>query len=356
MDARYKPMLCESAEAIPADAGAWVLEPKFDGWRTIVVVQPTGAVLLYGGRNGNAYSGKVPYVEQALAAALPPGTAIDGELVCPSGWGGVQSAMTSGAPHVPSALSPALTLVAFDVLEVNGQDVRALTWEQRRQILEMIAWPNFTYLSPTGDASVGSHARMLDLGMEGSVVKRRASTYRPGARSRDWLKLKAIGSEDCTVVGFDPGEGEFAGMIGAIRFRTPRGVESSASGMTLAERQRMTADPDAYVGRIVEIVHNGVMASGKLRHPRFKRMRDDRSPAPAPKPKPARRRAPRGGPWMRNYKAMTDAKLAGCVRELVFGHGDAYQRVIDHGGDLSQHIRVAREEAMSRGLAVPALT
>jgi hypothetical protein len=124
--------------------------------------------------------------------------------------------------------------------------------------------------------------------------------------------------------------------------------------MTDKVRADMLANPDNYVGKIVEITHNGVLDSGKLRHPRFKRMRDDKAPEPKAPAKPRTPRAPRGGPWMRNYKAMGNDKLSTCVRELAFKQGDAYQRVLDKGGDLAQHRRAARAEAELRALSVPA--
>lgn len=355
MDPRFKPMLAHPADELPEPAEAWTLEPKFDGWRAVIHIADE-SVQIFGGRNGSNYSGKVPYIEQALADALPPDTVLDGELISPSGWGGVQSVMTSGPTHVPNALSPALTFVCFDVLIVNGNDIRGLPWENRRAVLEMVpAWPANTYLTPSGEVSEAAHVQLLEMGMEGSMLKLRTSTYQSGQRSSSWRKLKAIATEDCRIVGFEEGENGRAGEIGAIVVELPSGVQTTASGMTDKVRADMLADPDKYLGKIVEIAHNGIMKSGKPRHPRFKRMRDDRSPAPAPKPAaPKRPRAPRGGPWMRNYAAMGDDKLLACVRELCFGHGDAYQRCIDKGGDLQAHIRKARDEATSRGLPVPA--
>jgi ATP-dependent DNA ligase len=352
MDARWKPMLCESADAMPEDPAAWVLEPKFDGWRTLVVIESTGVTVI-GGRNDNTYSGKVPYIEQALAGALPAGTVIDGELIDPQGgWNGVQSVMTSGIAHKPSALSPALTLVAFDVLQVNESDIRSLAWQNRRQILEMTEWPANTYLSPTGTADAATHVRMLELGMEGSVIKRRDGVYQSGRRSTMWLKLKAIATEDCEIVGFEDGKNGRAGEVGAILVKLPSGITTTASGMTDKVRADMLANPDNYLGKLVEIAHNGIMASGKPRHPRFKRMRDDRSPATPPKP-PATgpRRSRAGGSRMRNYKAMGDAKLQGCIRELDGRYGDAYQRAQnDVNFSVDQHLAAAREAARAKGL------
>jgi ATP-dependent DNA ligase len=341
MDARWKPMLCTPADLMPEDSDQWVLEPKFDGWRAIVVIEPTGVTLI-GGRNGKTYTGQVPYIEDGLRLALPPNTVLDGELIHPTGWGAVQSAMTTKGG------GPGLTFVCFDVLQVNGNDLRGLLWENRRQVLEMVdPWPAHAYLTPTGTATAETHIKMLDLGMEGSVVKRRASIYE-GRRSPSWLKLKAIASEDCEIVGFEDGKNGRSGEVGAIVVRLPSGVETTASGMTDAERTDMQANPGNWLGKVVEIVHNGVLDSGKLRHPRYKRLREDRTPVAPPKKPPTSRR---GSARMRNYKAMGDAKLRGCIAELGGQYGDAFNRAMnDTNFSADDHLAAAREAARAKGL------
>lgn len=350
MDARWKPMLCEPADAMPAELEGWDIEPKWDGWRGVIEI--ADAVTVYGGRNGNTYTGKVPYIEQALADTLPKGTVVDGELVSLSGWGSVQSVMTNGGAHVPSAAEPALTLVVFDVLQINGNDIRSLPREQRREILEMVPWADPLSLTPNGQASEAAHVKMLDLGMEGSVVKRRAAPY-VNRRSRDWIKLKAIASEDGEIIEFEQGKGQSnRNAVGAFVVRLPTGVETTIKVPTDKMVTEVTAHPERFRGKVVEITHNGVMDSGKLRHPRFKRMRDDKAPEPKPKPKPATStRKPRSGPWMRNYGAMGPDKASASLRELRAQRGDAYQRVVDNGGLLPDHL--AKCEARCRALGLP---
>jgi ATP-dependent DNA ligase len=343
MDARWSPMLCEPADTMPDDPESWVLEPKYDGWRALMLIEPTGVTVI-GGRNNKTYTGQVPYIEAALRAALPANTVLDGELMHPAGWGSVQSAMTTKGGL------PGLTFVAFDVLQVNGRDLRRLSYDHRRDVLEMIEWPEHTYLTPTGVADEATHVRMLDLGMEGSVVKRRDGAYMGGRRSSMWRKLKAIASEDCEIIGWEEGKNGRSGEIGALIVRLPSGVQTTVSGMTDKVRAEMLADWPAYEGQIVEVVHNGVMDSGKLRHPRYKRLRTDRTPVRAT-PKPANGKPRSGGSRMRNYKAMGDAKLLGCIRELENRTGDAYHRAQgDPNFSLDQHIAAARQAALSKGL------
>jgi bifunctional non-homologous end joining protein LigD len=352
MDARFSPMLATAAATLPADADRYVLEPKFDGWRAIVHIDDDGKVTLYGGRNGKSYTGKVPYIENALAKALPHGTAIDGELIAPAGWGDVQGVMTRGVgkAHVPTAASPALTLVAFDCLFVNGNDLRTLSYDDRRAVLEMIPWPEHTHLTPNGPVSQEKHIELVELGMEGSVLKVRTSRYE-NSRSRSWLKLKTTDSEDCEIVGFEQGKNGRSGEVGAIVVKLPSGEETTASGMTDKVRADMLANPQDYLGKIVEIAHNGHQSSGKVRHPRFKRMRDDRTPAAAPRaPRPAGSGGGGGGTKMRAYNLMGEAKLIKSWRELNAGAGDAYERHFVHAGTIDDHIEACRAAMQAKGL------
>jgi ATP-dependent DNA ligase len=361
MDARFKPMLCEVAEELPVDPAGWVLEPKFDGWRCVIATEGAAdaeivngplAGGLYGGRNGSDYTGQVPYIEDAVSSVVPPGTVLDGELVSVSNTsGGVQSIMAASGAHVPSPLLPALTFVAFDVLFVNDQDVRGLPWKNRRQVLEMIEWPEHTKLTPLGPATKEAHVAMLDAGMEGSVIKQRESVYFTGRRSSAWMKLKAIATDDAIIVGFEEGENGRSGEVGAIVVELPNGVQTTASGMTDKVRADMLARPANYVGKTVEIAHNGFFPSGKVRHPRYKRMRDDLTPKPEPKPADAKPTRPRGKS-MSNDGAMGTSKLRDCLSELEGQYGDAYQRVQAgrYQGDVSDHLRACREAARAKGV------
>lgn len=346
MDAALKPMLADTADGLPQNDVDWVLEPKFDGWRTVVLCNGSAAHV-YGGRNGNEYTGKVPYLETALREALPSDTAIDGELICHAGFEGVGSIMRRNGPHVPSAMDPALQLVVFDITRINGNDIRQLEWAQRRQLLELIEWPAGIYASPTGEATEAAHLKMLDLGMEGSMLKHREGRYSSGTRSNVWQKLKAIASEDCTIIGWEESKTQ-AGRVGALEVKLASGVKTTVgSGLTDKMKDDILANFEAnYLGKTVEVTHNGVLKSGKLRHTRFGRMRDDRSPAPAPAaPRPKRKSSAAGQKKMRAYNLMGKDKLLRAINELAIGSGDAYERVSQHAGTVGEHLAEAKRVA-----------
>lgn len=98
-----------------------------------------------------------------------------------------------------------------------------------------------------------------------------------------WFKLKREPSVDCIVLGTNPGNGDFLGLVGSLRVGVYDGDDiveiANVSGMTLAERKSMTAMGDGIVGRVAEVAYQVVAARGRLRHPRFICWRDDK-PAP----------------------------------------------------------------------------
>jgi ATP-dependent DNA ligase len=357
MDARYKPMLCATAEAVPD--GAWVIEGKLDGWRAITHVE--AGVVVYGGRNGKTYNGKVPYIEHELDTLMPNGTVLDGELIAGGGsgdMGAVSSAMTSGQAHQPSAWSPALRYVIFDVLFAKGADVRSMPWAQRRELLELLVLDRgaeHLLISPYAEASQAKHLQMLELGLEGSVVKRADSQYTNG-RSHSWQKIKPQSTADAEVIGFKPGNGKFDGQVGALEIRMlDTGAETTAGGFDDATRADMTKNPSRWLGTVVEIEHHGIAkATGKPRHPVYFRRRDDidpdAAPPPEPKPKPKRRSAGAGAKKMRAYNLMGPDKLLGALQELEGRYGDVRATDGRHMGTYEDHLRACREAARSKNL------
>lgn len=269
------PMLAGSTDRVPADDGRWVAEPKVDGWRTIMVNSLDG-ITVYGGRNGNVYTGRAPAIERALHAQLPPGCVIDGEFAASNGWGGVQSAMTTSG----AAVGDHLTFIVFDILAVNDEiDVRGLPLHMRREVLEQIEWPEGCILIPQGAPSQEAHDAFLAAGLEGSMFKLRDSRYVNG-RSASWVKLKADTTDEARITGFKPGKvgTEFEGKVGAFEVAmlasgAPTTVKCGAA-KTHADAH---AHPENWLGKVIEVKHYGLGKTGKPRHPSFVRVRPDRS-------------------------------------------------------------------------------
>lgn len=278
-----------------------VLEPKYDGWRLIVRVEPNG-VRLYT-RSGQDITSRWPALTADLAE-LPVGTILDGEAVAyeeaKNGelvprWGTVQSALGSG--DAKAALrSGCLTFVAFDLIAHGGLDARTLPLSQRRSLLESLHGTGIlgsrVILAPQFTPTESTHVALLEAGYEGSVVKRLDSKYASGSRGKGWSKVKPQTTDEAIVVGFKPGTpgSSFDGMIGAIEFAQydSEGTlvhRGRCSGMDFEVRGWITENQDDVMGRVFEFAHHGVMPAsdknphGGYRHPQWKRWREDKAPS-----------------------------------------------------------------------------
>jgi bifunctional non-homologous end joining protein LigD len=268
------PMLCgRSYQEVPN--GFEHAEAKLDGWRAIVHVN--GDIRVYGGRNGSDYSGRVPYLEDALRH-LPPDTALDGELVSPGNWGMVQSIMTTLRPHQPSIGSPPLRLYVFDMLRLNGYDTRHMAWAQRRKLVEAIPVSDLLRVTPLVPATPKALESALKVGFEGLVLKTPESRYVSGSRSPDWIKVKPQLTTEARITGFKPGKagGAYEGMVGAFRIELlENGARTTVKCGTDERHQEATEHPMQWLGAIIEIRHHGLSKDGIPRHPQFSRRRAD---------------------------------------------------------------------------------
>jgi bifunctional non-homologous end joining protein LigD len=274
-----KPMLCATGKPEDIDRydpDIWAAEVKMDGWR-ILAAKDNGHVKITAGRNGSNYSGKTPYIEEALLDVLPDGTIVDGELIMRGstnavGSGDIGSALSRNGIHHADDL----TLVIFDLPRAADHDLMRMPWRDRRRLVEKIALPSaalqITMLcEPTEEAFL----QALEDGYEGLVLKRKDSSYVP-KRSNAWVKFKAVRTIDCPIINLPhDGEGSFTGLVGAAEFQMPNGQTGRASGMTMAVREEMTYHPERYLGRMAEFAYQSVTDDGRFRHPRFKRMRED---------------------------------------------------------------------------------
>ena len=97
-----------------------------------------------------------------------------------------------------------VTFVVFDVLRRYGVDLTPRPWQERRDTLDR--WlgedPAWT-VSPSFDDGAATEAAARQNGLEGVVAKRVTSSYRPGVRSRDWVKLRFVRTGDFAVIGWE---------------------------------------------------------------------------------------------------------------------------------------------------------
>jgi len=201
--------------SLPEGVG-WAYEIKWDGYRTIAHVgdRPDRALRLQS-TGGKDVTERWPELH-ALAGAVHATSAIlDGELVVldDDGWPNFELVQQSGAGAARQA-----TLHLFDVLRIDDTDTVDLPYEARRHLLEQLVDPGPNWAVPThrvgdGDALLAATATQ---GLEGVIAKRLGSTYRPGTRTKDWVKVKNRIRVELPIGGFTAGTGRRSATFGAL--------------------------------------------------------------------------------------------------------------------------------------------
>lgn len=318
-----RPMLATSPDVPPSlvDPRA-VYEPKYDGIRAIVLVEPgpVPAVRLWS-RNGNEKSRQFPEIVAALAAwaaTLEGPVVLDGEIVAldavgqPAGFQRLQGRINvsvpgyrSSAPVQSPAEQPA-AFVAFDLLRDGDRDLRSRPLGERRAVLESRCATMRAPLLRVSEQAVGDgralYARADAQGWEGLVVKRQTGPYRAGRRTPDWQKLKIQLQDEFVVGGWTDPRGarrHFGALVlgvtqpdGCLRY-----VGDVGTGFTEAELDRLagllaplaTADcpfetppklATAHWARpvlVAQVRYTEMTDEGRLRHPAYLGLRDDKS-------------------------------------------------------------------------------
>ncbi len=203
-----EPMLAKLADAVP-DVPGLLFEPKWDGFRAIVF-RGSGTDVFIQSRDGRPLGRYFPDLEQAFGRLLPAGSVIDGEIVIatPDGldFDRLQLRLHPAATRVAklAAETPA-SFVAFDLLAVEGRDIRHEPQADRRRALERLLSRTKppVYLTPmTRDHATAVEwlARFEGAGLDGVVAKPAGEPYRPGVRAM--IKIKHSRTADCVVGGF----------------------------------------------------------------------------------------------------------------------------------------------------------
>jgi len=280
---KYELSLCSRAQDLPVRLDEWWMEPKLDGIRLQVVARG-GTVTCYS-RAGLTYNGRLPEVEAALSAL---DVVVDGEVV----WfspetGEVDFHKGSGLFRREDSaraqrFEGPLTFVAFDLLEVAGQDIRRMPIETRRtllaQLVEGLGCSQIRLVEQC-EASPEVQAAFIARYREGVVLKKKGSTYVAG-RPPTWLKLKVVDDADVVITGFEPGNGKYTNTLGCVVFSQFRdGLlerRGTCSGMTDAQRDHIWNNQSEYEGKVLVIRHMGSDGEG-FRHPQWSHMREDKT-------------------------------------------------------------------------------
>jgi ATP-dependent DNA ligase len=202
-----EPMLAKLADALPA--GAFLYEPKWDGFRAIVF-RGTGDEVYIQSRDSRPLDRYFPELSEALLKALPDHCVVDGEIVIASKRGldfdALQMRLHPAASRVAKlAAETPSSFVAFDVLAAEAKDVSAKPQHERRELLEKLlagVKPPVHLTPMTRDIKVATDwlARFEGAGLDGVIAKPEAGVYQPGRRAM--IKVKHARTAECVVAGF----------------------------------------------------------------------------------------------------------------------------------------------------------
>jgi ATP-dependent DNA ligase len=312
--------LAKPVRAIPpatALPGGCLYEPKWDGYRLVVVRAGTGTRVW--SKQGRDLTDRFPDVAAAAVAQIPAGTVVDGEVVIWNGsrldFGLLQQRMVTAPGRIAAlvAAHPA-SYVAFDLLASGGTDLRAWKLGRRRATLEDLAerWAPPLQVSPATTDPTEARTWFDDYrpaGIEGLVAKGIGTRYAPGRR--EWLKVKSWETTEVIAGGVIGPIGAPSQLV-AGRYRDG---ELVVVGRTSPLDPRQSADLAAVLtpaigahpwperigtgrfggGRlsvaltrvepsvVVEVSADAALQAGVFRHPlRFVRVRPDLRPTDLP--------------------------------------------------------------------------
>ena len=306
--AKVTPMLATLVEE-PFSRDGWVFEIKYDGVR--VIAEKRGEEIHMVGRSGEEITGRYPEIAEALECLVADGVVVDGEIIAfdtagkPS-FGRLQKRMLLSKPRDVAAARGRVPVraVFFDLLALEGHDLRGLPLATRQHLLER-ALPAQGVAPAAGHVAregVAFFEAASEMGLEGIVGKRATSTY-TGKRSPDWVKIKCQRRQEFVVGGYtDPKGGgrRFGALhVGIHEEGVLRHVTRVGSGFDdrlqdelweLMKPLRRDTSPFGATGpkgkenhwlepRLVcEVRFTEWTEGGGLRHPIFLGLRTDRKP------------------------------------------------------------------------------
>nr|WP_287380088.1 non-homologous end-joining DNA ligase [Candidatus Microthrix sp.] len=313
-----QPMLATPAER-PIEGEHWVYERKLDGIR-LIAVRNRETVRLFT-RNGHDRSAAYPEVVEALVGQRHDRFVADAEVVAFDGdatsFARLQRRSGLSDPARIRHSGVGVFLYLFDLMHLEGHSCIDLALRDRTKLLsEAFDFDDPLRLSEhlNGDDS-GTGRRLLadacDRGWEGLIAKRADSRYRPGRRSPDWLKLKCVARQELVIGGFTAPKGTRMGLgallVGhmtdeglAYAGRVGTGFDDATLHRlwSLLKARKRSSSPfvDAPEGSdvtwtdpdlVCEVGFTEWTSAGRLRHPRFLGLRDDKAPGEVMRELPA---------------------------------------------------------------------
>jgi bifunctional non-homologous end joining protein LigD len=311
MPAHVVPMLARTG-TLPSDERNWAFEVKWDGVRAIAYSQP--GELRLESRNLKEITASYPELGRLGRALGSHSAVLDGEIVAFDSDGRPSFEALQARMHVTAkaqtkrlAASTPATYVIFDLLWLDGHSLMGLPYLERRRRLAELRLSGESWRTP--EHLVGEGKALLKASeeqrLEGIVAKRLNAPYQPGARARDWVKIKTVGRQELVIGGWIPGKGKRSTSIGALLLgvHEPGGALRYAgrvgTGFTERELDRLatllgplrrgdspfTAGPKppreavfCEPSLVAEVEFSEWTAAGSLRAPSYKGLREDKDP------------------------------------------------------------------------------
>jgi bifunctional non-homologous end joining protein LigD len=311
------PQLATLVDSVPA-GNDWFHEIKFDGYRALIAA--SGQDVRVFTRNGLDWTDKFqPLVEAVAALDLPPAL-IDGEITAPGADGNPSfSALQNELKRGHGEQKSHMDFHAFDLLSLNGEDLKALPQIERKERLEALlidAEPPIRVADHVIGAGEKLYEAMCKAGMEGIISKRIDASYR-GTRTKTWVKVKCTRRQEFVVIGWAKSSAkarpfsslflaQYEGKDLVYKGKVGTGFDTETLSDLAAKMQPLARDksaaevprPEARGGMwieprlVAEIAFAEMTADGRVRHGSFLGLRTDKKasdvkpetaqPAPAP--------------------------------------------------------------------------
>jgi bifunctional non-homologous end joining protein LigD len=286
-----EPALASSVARVPSGA-RWIHEIKFDGYRVQVHLANTEVKVFT--RNGHDWTHRFKKIASDAWHIGAGSAIIDGEIVAPAADGTTDFSVLQ---NELKGQSTKIAMVAFDLLYLNGYDLRKLPLLERKTLLKKLVEKTDIQFSESFEVDgpeMFKHA--CGIGLEGVVSKVRDSRYNSG-RGNDWVKKTCAQRETLPIAGFALDGNKWDGLyIGRQKGselvyagKVDHGFDTHSAKALRARLTPLIRKSQPYSKRIAhrgiwvepqllaEIEYRAKSAEGKLRHPFFKGLREDLS-------------------------------------------------------------------------------
>jgi bifunctional non-homologous end joining protein LigD len=283
------PALATSITKVPS-GDRWIHEIKFDGYRVQVHLRDAAVKVFT--RRGNDWTNRFRKIASDAWHIGAGSAIIDGEVVVPAADGTTDFSVLQ---NELKGRSNKIVMVAFDLLYLNGYDLRKLPLFERKALLKKIIDKTDIQFSESFEVDGGEmYKHACKTGLEGVVSKVRDSHYVSG-RVNDWAKKTCAQRETLAIAGFALGGKKWDGIYLGRRKgkeliyagKVDHGFDTASAKDLQARLKPLIRETQPYATKIAhrgiwvepsllaEIEYRAKSAEGKVRHPFFKGIRED---------------------------------------------------------------------------------